>query len=236
MAGLYAGLANGGSFAPPIVRRDRPAPAPVRLIGPTAAWYVADVLADAPLPEGFASLPVALRDRRIAYKTGTSAGFRDAWAAAYSTNWTVVVWVGHADGTPRPGQLGRVAALPIALQGLRPPARRGQSRCTAHRPTCSRGLPSRPAAAHAHAGPGRRETSGGPRIAYPPADARIELAAREAVPLNAMGGQGRLRWLVDGRPLDGNQWVPDGAGVARLAVVDEAGRSTSVTVRIVERR
>ena len=69
-----------------------------------------------------------------------------------------------------------------------------------------------------------------------PADARIELAAREAVPLNAMGGQGRLRWLVDGRPLEGTRWVPDGAGIARLAVVDEAGRSTSVTVRIVERR
>jgi penicillin-binding protein 1C len=51
-----------------------------------------------------------------------------------------------------------------------------------------------------------------------------------------MGGQGRLRWLVDGRPLEGTNWVPDGAGTARLAVVDEAGRSTAVTVRIVERR
>jgi len=73
MAGLYSGLANGGLFAPPRVRRDRPKPAPMRLIGPAAAWYVADALADAPLPDGFAALPVALRDRRIAYKTGTSA-------------------------------------------------------------------------------------------------------------------------------------------------------------------
>jgi len=53
------------------------------------------------------------------------------------------------------------------------------------------------------------------------------------VPLTALGGEGRLRWLVDGRPLDGPRWVPDGPGQARLAVVDEAGRSTSVTVRIV---
>ena len=79
----------------------------VSLIGPAAAWYVGEILADAPLPEGFAALPVALRDRRIAFKTGTSAGYRDAWAAGYSANWTVVVWVGHADGTSRPGQLGR---------------------------------------------------------------------------------------------------------------------------------
>ena len=235
MAGLYSGLANGGSFAPPQVRRDRPKPQPLRLIGPAAAWYVSDVLAEAPLPEGFASLPVALRERRIAFKTGTSAGYRDAWAAGYSANWTVVVWVGHADGTPRPGQLGRLSALPILFKAygrlpgednraIRPPA-------DAITVASHRELPPRMRTLAPYS-----ETSGGPRIAYPPADARIELAAREAVPLNAMGGQGRLRWLVDGRPLEGTQWVPDGAGTARLAVVDEAGRSTSVTVRIVQRQ
>src|SRR5207244_3666532 len=46
MAGLYAGLANGGQFAPPIVRRDWPKPQAIRLIGPAAAWYVGDVLAE----------------------------------------------------------------------------------------------------------------------------------------------------------------------------------------------
>lgn len=235
MAGLYSGLANGGSFAPPQVRRDQPKPLSLRLMGPAAAWYVSDVLAEAPLPEGFASLPVSLRERRIAFKTGTSAGYRDAWAAGYSANWTVVVWVGHADGTPRPGQLGRLSALPILFKAfdrlpgednraIRPPA--DTIMVSSHRE-----LPPRMRTLAPYA-----ETSGGPRIAYPPADARIELTVREAVPLNAMGGQGRLRWLVDGRPLDGNQWVPDGAGTARVAVVDEAGRSSSVTVRIVHRQ
>ncbi len=235
MAGLYAGLANGGSFAPPIVRRDRPAPTPVRLIGQTAAWYVADILADAPLPEGFASLPVALRDRRIAFKTGTSAGFRDAWAAGYSANWTVVAWVGHADGTPRPGQLGRLSALPLVFKAFsRLPAEDNRAapppadvvRVASHRDLPPRMRTLAPAV----------ESHGGPRIAYPPADARIELASREAVPLTAMGGEGRLRWLVDGRPLEGTKWVPDGPGQARVAVVDEAGRSTSVSVRIIEKR
>src|SRR5262249_25714059 len=118
MAGLYSGLANGGRFAPPQVRRDQPRPEPVQLVGDAAAWYVADVLADAPPPDGFASLPGAMRGRRAAYKPGLSAGFRDAWAAGFSNNWPVVVWVGHADGTPRPGQLGRVAALPILFKAF----------------------------------------------------------------------------------------------------------------------
>ncbi|MFO1082652.1 MAG: penicillin-binding protein 1C [Reyranellaceae bacterium] len=234
LAGLYAGLARGGQFAPPRVRRDRPAAEPVRLIGPAATWYVGDVLADAPLPEGFAHLPVALRDRRIAYKTGTSAGYRDAWAAGYSANWTVVVWVGHADGTPRPGQLGRLAALPVLFKAFgRLPAE--DNRAAPPPPDVLkvgswRDLPVR---LRRLGPPG--ESTGGPRIAYPPADARIELAPDEPVPLSALGGNGALRWLADGRPIDGARWVPQGPGAVRLAVVDEAGHSANVTVRIVAR-
>jgi penicillin-binding protein 1C len=235
MAGLYSGLANGGLFAPPMVRRDQPKPTPVRLVGPAAAWYVQDILADAPLPDGFASLPVSLRERRIAYKTGTSAGFRDAWAAGYSANWTVVVWVGHADGTPRPAQLGRRAALPILFKAfgrlpgednraVRPPA-------DVMRVASNRDLPP----AMRRLGPAAM-VEGGPRIAYPPADARIELAAHEAVPLAANGGNGQLRWLVDGKPIDGTTWTPNGPGTARVAVIDGQGRSSAVTVRIVTRQ
>ena len=234
MVGLFSSLANGGTFAPPRVRRDRDAAQPVRLVGDAAAWYVADILAEAPLPEGFASLPPALRERRIAYKTGTSAGFRDAWAAGYSANWTVVVWVGHADGTPRPGQLGRLSALPILFKAFgRLPGEDNRATpppADVLRVGSWRDLPPRMRTLAPPA-----IVSGGPRIAYPAADSRIELAAGEPVPLTAMGGEGRLRWLVDGRPIEGTKWTPAGAGEARLAVVDEQGRSSAVTVRIVRR-
>lgn len=234
MAGLYSGLANGGRFAPPQVRRDQTKPEPARLVGNAAAWYVADVLAEAPLPDGFANLPVALRERRVAYKTGTSAGFRDAWAAGYSTNWTVVVWVGHADGTPRPGQLGRVAALPILFKAFgrlpgednrstRPPAE--VLRVASHKELPLRMRTLGPTV----------QAGGAPRIAYPPPDARLELRPSEAVALAANGGSGHLRWLVDGKPISGSAWTPDGSGEMRLAVVDDAGHSSAVTVRIVRR-
>jgi penicillin-binding protein 1C len=234
MAGLYSGLANGGEFAPPVIRRDRDRPQPVRLLGPAAAWYVADVLAEAPLPDGFAALPVNLRERRIAYKTGTSAGFRDAWAAGYSANWTVVVWVGHADGTSRPGQLGRHAALPILFKAFsRLPAEDNIAKPPPPevlRVASWRDLPVRMRTLGPTAEPGAL------RISYPPHDARIELASKEAVPLSAKGGKGTLRWLIDGRPIDGTKWVPDGPGIARVAVIDEAGHSSVATVRIVEKR
>ncbi|MFZ5779745.1 MAG: penicillin-binding protein 1C [Pseudomonadota bacterium] len=234
LAGLYAGLARGGLFATPVIRRDQPPMSPVRLLGPAAAWYVGNILADAPLPDGFASLPVSLRDRHIAYKTGTSAGYRDAWAAGFSTNWTVVVWMGHADGTPRPGELGRSSALPVLLKTFgRLPAEDNRAippPTDALRVASWHDLPARLRSL------GPVNEAGGLRIAYPPAEARIEVGRREAVPLAARGGQGVLRWLVDGQPLDGSRWVPAGPGVARLAVIDDAGHSSSVTVHIVERR
>ena len=234
MAGLYSGLANGGRFAPPAVRRDRPRTEAVRLVGPAASWYVTDILSDAPLPEGFAALPPALRERRIAYKTGTSAGFRDAWAAGYSANWTVVVWVGHPDGASRAGQLGRLSALPIVFKAFdRLP---GEDNRAAPPPADSirvaswRDLPPRMRTL----GPSG-SSEGSLRIAYPAPESRIELGVQEVVPLSAHGGSGTLRWLIDGRPLEGNRWTPQASGEVRVAVVDEAGRSSAVTVRIVKR-
>jgi len=81
---------------------------------------------------------------------------------------------------------------------------------------------------------GPTAVEGAPRIAYPPPDARLELEAHDTVAL-AASGTGQLHWLVNGRPLKSNIWTPDGAGLMRLAVVDDAGRASAVTVRIVRR-
>lgn len=49
----------------------------------------------------------------VAWKTGTSFGFRDAWAVGVTPNYTCVVWVGNADGEGRPGLIGAEAAGPV---------------------------------------------------------------------------------------------------------------------------
>ncbi|WP_165931714.1 penicillin-binding protein 1C [Pseudobacteriovorax antillogorgiicola] len=59
-----------------------------------------------------------LGGRNIAWKTGTSHGFRDAWAIGVSPEFTVGVWVGNADGTGRPELTGIKQAAPILFQAL----------------------------------------------------------------------------------------------------------------------
>ncbi|MEW5726064.1 MAG: penicillin-binding protein 1C, partial [Thermodesulfobacteriota bacterium] len=56
---------------------------------------------------------VLSRSRQVAWKTGTSYGYRDAWAIGATDDYTVGVWVGRPDGTPSPGQYGRATAAPL---------------------------------------------------------------------------------------------------------------------------
>ena len=88
-----------------------------RLLSPGAAWIVREVLQAAPRP-GYAGGTLGPRTPPVAWKTGTSYGFRDAWAIGGSRRYTVGVWVGRPDGTPLPGQYGAVTALPLLLDTL----------------------------------------------------------------------------------------------------------------------
>ncbi len=65
---------------------------------------------------------------RIAFKTGTSYGYRDAWAVGFDGRYTVGVWVGRPDGAPVPGILGRSTAAPILFDAF---ARTGQAAAAA---------------------------------------------------------------------------------------------------------
>ena len=172
MAGLYSGLANGGSLGPPA---GPPRPAAARTGAPSSArpppgtspisWPTRRCRKASP------RCPSPCASGGFSYKTGTSAGFRDAWAAGYSANWTVVVWVGHADGAPRPGQLGRLAALPLMFKAFgRLPGednRAPPAPVRVMKVASSKELPLRMRTL----GPATAQAGGAPRIAYPPPDA-----------------------------------------------------------------
>ncbi len=111
LTALYTGLARQGNVAPLIERLGETPPPAKRLMEPVAAWYVADVLRGAPPP------PNALGGR-IAFKTGTSYGYRDAWALGFDGAHTIGVWVGRPDGAPVTGLVGRTAAAPILFDAF----------------------------------------------------------------------------------------------------------------------
>ena len=133
LATLYADLANGGRATPLVYTRDRPArPGPrlsPRLLSPVAAWYVTDILKDAPPP-------VNARGGRIAYKTGTSYGYRDAWAIGYDGRHVIAVWVGRADGSARRRGSAVASPRPLLFDAFARVAER-VTRCRPRRLVCA---------------------------------------------------------------------------------------------------
>jgi penicillin-binding protein 1C len=115
LVGAYTAFNRGGvaghvryTSADPVVDR--------RVMSAGAAWIVREILEANPRPGyGGGAFDTAMRPR-VAWKTGTSYGFRDAWAIGSTRRYTVGVWVGRPDGTPLPGQYGAVTALPLMFE------------------------------------------------------------------------------------------------------------------------
>ena len=115
LVGAYRALNAEGLAGP--VRYTAQAPLQERrLLSPGAAWMVREILEQHGRPgqrdEAFDTSGRA----RVAWKTGTSYGFRDAWALGGTARYTVGVWVGRPDGTPLPGQYGAITALPLLFE------------------------------------------------------------------------------------------------------------------------
>ena len=111
LARLYASLSNDGLLRPLRFRLDQPAPAGTPILSAEAAFMVRDMLHGNPRP----NLPSASRSAAlpVAWKTGTSWGFRDAWTAGIVGPYVLVVWVGNFDGSGNPALVGVEAAAPL---------------------------------------------------------------------------------------------------------------------------
>jgi penicillin-binding protein 1C len=113
LVGAYTAFANGGVAGAPRYTPEQPKQAR-RLLSPGAAWIIRDILSNNPADVEGAPLDGTIdRHDVIAWKTGTSYGYRDAWAMGVTDSWTVGVWIGRPDGTPSPGQYGAVTSLPL---------------------------------------------------------------------------------------------------------------------------
>ncbi|SDU05632.1 penicillin-binding protein 1C [Stappia sp. ES.058] len=248
LVSLYAGIANGG--APVRLRIDdgegggsaRVPAREKRVLSPTAAWRIGKILSEVPPP-------ASARGEGVAYKTGTSYGYRDAWALGYDGRHVIGVWTGRADGTPVPGMTGFEAAAPILFEAFQ---RVGPERVRLSPPPTAplAGRDTVPAPLHHARTRALREGTEGaasaPEIFYPPDGAVIELGlkrasgARDALPLvvKARRGRGPFVWMANGAPVASGAHaraltlVPDGPGTSTISVIDADGRSARVTVHL----
>lgn len=110
LVSLYAALANEGVLRPLRYRRDLNGGAVNRLLSPQAAFITLDMLKDNPRPDGgfFSSFAPP-----VYWKTGTSYGFRDAWAVGIFGPYVLAVWVGNFEGAGNPAFIGAQAAAPL---------------------------------------------------------------------------------------------------------------------------
>jgi len=241
LVALYGGLARLGTTVPlteRVAANVDEVPTPRRLLDPAAAWYVGNILIGTPPPENAAG-------GRIAFKTGTSYGYRDAWAIGFDGKRTIGVWVGRPDGAPVPGLIGRVAAAPILFDAF---ARTGKLPVAL--PAAPKGalltatgkLPP-PLQRFRSAGLGSDGAEAPLRILFPPNGARLELAddgsgKPDPIALKVTGGEGPLTMLVNGQPVAALPmrrtlfFAPDGPGFVRLTVMDAKGATDSVVVRL----
>lgn len=227
---LYAALAAGGQ-GPALHVAPGDASVPKRLMEPEAAWQVGHILA------GLAPPPGAPRGA-LAYKTGTSYGYRDTWAVGFDGAHVIGVWLGRPDGTPVPGALGADLAAPLlfeafgrlkpAFEDLPPPPPATLIVDTADLPPPLRRFRDRGAVFAAPAG--------APELAFPPDGARLSPSDRLVVKLR--GGRAPFTVLANGQPLAtglrGREWTLShpGPGFSTLVVVDADGRSDRVRVEL----
>ncbi len=243
---LYGGLARGGETIPLKHRldgKDIPAGtiAPQRLLGPVAAWYVQSILAGTPPPHN------AWSDD-IAYKTGTSYGFRDAWAAGFDGRHTIAVWVGRPDGVPTPGLTGIGAAAPILFDAFaRLPGER-VALAEAPRGALVASTSTLPPPLRRFRSDVAEPTTGAfadppVAVAFPPDNSELALTeagdgSLAAFALKAEGGVLPLTWLVDGAPIVSDPrrreafFRPAGRGFVKLSVIDAKGQVDRVTISI----
>jgi len=227
---LYAALARGGTVLP-LSTRPGERPQVTRLLSETAAWQTGQILAGITPPDGSP-------DGRIAWKTGTSYGHRDALALGWDGRYVAGVWMGRADGTPVPGAFGAGLAAPVLFQMLAratpqpvplpppPPATLMVENARLPQPLQRfrpRGAILAPGVA--------------PEISFPPDGAEVAL---EGAPLLARvrGGTAPYTWLANGAPLEIATRSPEvqlalaNHGPLLLSVVDANGRAARVQLTL----
>ncbi len=229
LCALYAGLAADAPHKLRLLGTDPWAATPP-VMTPRAADQIIAILEGLPPPDGTSGFG----GRAVAYKTGTSYGFRDAWSIGVSADWTVGIWVGRPDGTPRPGAYGLNTAAPVMARvfSLLPG---DQGTLPAPIVVLPQPADTAPAMVHFEMGQTQQQK---PQITFPPPNAAVEADDGAPVALQATGGAPPYRWIVDGTELapppvgEDPAWLPPSPGFFRITAIDQLGAMASETIQV----
>jgi penicillin-binding protein 1C len=239
LAMLYAALGDGGQAKPLVWLKseadtaEKHPPQPVQIMSAPSAREIIKILAGGPAPAGRMPAKLTQEAPEIAFKTGTSYGYRDAWSAGISDGYAVVVWTGRADGAPRAGVTGREGALPVLFDAFDAIARATPARSSGPSLRAPEDTERTPPAPMAHFDRDNQP----PHILFPPNGAEVWSDDEHRDFVLAAEGRGKLTWYADGQPLGRNiagqpVWRPAAPGFYTLAVVDAEGRTSKARVRI----
>ncbi|WP_372886384.1 penicillin-binding protein 1C [Shimia sp.] len=227
---IYAMQANQGRSVDLVWQQHRAQQPARRVISRAAAWQVGHILSSIAPPAG-------APPNRLAYKTGTSYGHRDAWALGYDATHVAAVWFGRPDGTPVPGAFGGDLAAPVlfelfqhlkpALDPLGPPPPETLMLPTAELPQPLQRFRGRDAVFE--------KTPDTPKLAFPPDGARLApldggltVKVRDGVlPLSILANGVPLATGLHQREID---LAFDEKGASSLTVIDAKGRSDRVAI------
>jgi penicillin-binding protein 1C len=180
----------------------------------------------------------------IAFKTGTSYGYRDAWAIGYDGKTVIGVWVGRPDGQPVPGIAGIVSAAPMLFEAFD----RMGTPAAAFRPAPAGAIVANnsqlPAPLKRFRSPDAVKVArdAAPEIAFPTDGVDVDLGIsdgdRRPLTVKIRNGVPPYTFFANGAPIGQTafsrqeSWMPDGPGFVTLSVVDSKGRSDAVKVRL----
>jgi penicillin-binding protein 1C len=116
LAGLFCAFANGGKYARLRFLQEDTTSVSIRLVSPASAFMISEILSSVTRPDLPNNFESSTHIPKIAWKTGTSYGRRDAWSIGYNKNYTVAVWVGNFSGAGVPELSGADMATPLLFE------------------------------------------------------------------------------------------------------------------------
>jgi penicillin-binding protein 1C len=116
LTGLFSAFANDGIYIAPSYAQNDTTPARKKIISAAASYMITDILSRVNRPDFPLNWQATEHMPKIAWKTGTSYGRRDAWSIGYNKNYTIGVWVGNFSGVGIADLSGANVATPLLFK------------------------------------------------------------------------------------------------------------------------